>query len=383
MACLMFGQVLQVLPKREVVVGIGSLKLDNLDTLIEKVLDGYLAYGPIAKDGEYAFELIKPGIKPYLGCAVTMLPAKHVLQPVNQMLFSFWLGNGFKIEEPALDTKLAILGISPCDVHAVLALDRVFGGTFVDPYYWERRKNTLIIAANCTEVARESFCTSWGTGPELYSNYDLLLTEIADGYLVEVGSSEGEEVVKDLGLSKATQSDLNDKALRLERARANSRKKLPITPNKLHKFLRDNFDHPAWVRNADVCFSCGNCTFACPTCYCADIRDEVRPSRNVGVRRAEWDSCQILEFSEVALGANFRRPRIDRFKHRALHKLSWMKQQYGLTGCVGCGRCVRWCPSWPERRGQITSLADPVEIVADLMEPREKFKIERPGSTIV
>lgn len=357
-----------------------ALKLENLNILIEAVSQQYRAYGPVAKDGEHAWQKIEPESKLYLSCAVTMLPAKYILQPVWQNLYSFKLGDGFQTEEPRLDEKLAIFGISPCDVNALLALDRVFGGRFVDPYYWRRRENTLIVAANCTEVSGESFCTSWDTGPELYSNYDLLITELSDGYLLEVGSPKGENIVVGLSLAEATQDHLNEKAVKLNAARAATKKKLPVAPDNLHQFFRERFNHPAWVPNSDVCFSCGNCTIVCPTCYCFDIRDEIMPSRNTGVRRSEWDSCQLLEFAEVGFHANFRRPRIDRFKHRTIHKLSWMKQQYGLTGCVGCGRCVRWCPSWPERRGRVTSLADPVEIIADLMEPLEKHEgVEIPG----
>lgn len=358
-----------------------ALKLKDLDALIESISREYRVYGPAAKDGEFAFKVIEPGTELYLGCTVTMLPPKHVLQPTWQDLYSYKLGDGFAIEEPKLDIKQAIVGISPCDVNAVLALDRVFGGKFVDPYYWERRRNTLIVAANCTEVAAESFCTSWDTGPELYSNYDLLLTDLTDGYLLEVGSDEGESVVTGLNLPEATRADLNEKALRLDAARASSKKKLPVAPDDLHAFLSERFYHPAWEPNAEVCFSCGNCTFSCPTCFCVDTRDEIRPSQGSGKRGSEYLSCQLLEFAAVAHGANFRPKRIDRFKHRTIHKLSWMMQQYGLTGCVGCGRCVRWCPSWPVRRGQITSLADPVEIIADLVEPPEKYeKIEKPGA---
>ncbi|HZD59911.1 MAG TPA: 4Fe-4S dicluster domain-containing protein [Anaerolineae bacterium] len=361
-----------------------ALKVENLDILIEAVSHTYRTYGPVAKDGEHAWELVDPDSAVYLGCAVTMLPAKHILQPVRLDLYTFTLGDGFQIEEPSFDERIALFGVSPCDVNAILALDRVFRGKFIDPYYWKRRDSALIVAANCTEVAEESFCTSWDTGPELHSDYDLLITELADSYLLEVGSQRGNDIANGLNLPKATQEDLEEKAARLDAARAATKKKLPVAPDDLHQLFKDRYDHPIWVSNADVCFSCGNCTFSCPTCFCFDIRDEIKPSRREGVRNLEWDSCQLLEFAEVAHHANFRRLRIDRFKHRTIHKLSWMKQQYGLTGCVGCGRCVRWCPSWPVRRGRITSLADPVEIIADMLEPPEKIEgVERPGGVIV
>lgn len=350
-----------------------ALKLNNLDILVRTISQRYLAYGPVAKYGEHAFQKIEPESDIYLGCAVTMLPAKHILQPVWQDLYTFKLDDGFKIEEPDLTGDIAIIGISPCDVHATLALDRVFGGKFVDPYYWERRKRTLIVAANCTEISQESFCTSWNTGPELYSDYDLLITDLADGCLLEVGSQRGADAIDGLSLPSATEVDLNEKAERLNTARASSKKRMPIAPDNLHQFFKERYNHPAWTPNADVCYSCGNCTFTCPTCYCFDVRDEIMPSKNKGIRHSEWNSCQLHEFAGIAHKANFRPHRIDRFKHRALHKLTWMKQKYGLTGCVGCGRCVRWCPSWPVRRGRITSLADPVEITADMMEAADTF----------
>ncbi|MCL5292334.1 MAG: 4Fe-4S dicluster domain-containing protein [Actinobacteria bacterium] len=344
-----------------------ALKLDGLDILIESLKKDYLVYAPLSRNGDYFFSILEEE-KAYLGCAVTIMPPKRILQPEVQTLFNYTAVDGYSIETPPLDQKQALFGIRPCDVHAMLGFDRVFGGRYEDPYWWERRKNTLVVAANCTTVAEECFCSSWGTGPGLDANYDLLLTDLEDGYLLEIGSPAGEEVAIQLDVPPAGEADLSKKARLLARATASIKKVLGVKPTELHDFLAERFDHPAWQPQADVCFSCGNCTITCPTCYCYNIFEDYSPALKAGERRSEWDSCQLLEFARIAHGFNFRRTRLDRFKHRSIHKLSWMDQQYQTPGCVGCGRCVRWCPSWPVRRGRPTSLADPVEIIGDLME---------------
>ncbi|MCL4499213.1 MAG: 4Fe-4S dicluster domain-containing protein, partial [Chloroflexi bacterium] len=276
--------------------------------------------------------------------------------------------NGFALETPPIDQEQVLFGVRPCDVNAILIFDRVFGGRYKDPNWWERREHTLIVAANCTTVAEECFCTSWGTGPGLQANYDLLLTDLGDRFLLEADSPEGDALADQLDLETADGEDLAIKARLLAKATASVKKILAVKPPDLHAFLEERFSHEAWQSQADVCFSCGNCTLVCPTCYCFNVYENYSPALNAGERRADWDSCQLLEFARIAHGYNFRRTRIDRFKHRTIHKLSWMMQQYGMPGCVGCGRCVRWCPSWPVRRGRPTSLADPVEIVDDLLE---------------
>ena len=344
-----------------------GFKLEKLDALTSALQRERTVYAPVLKGGEHVFSPLD-GMEPFLGCAVTIMPPKRVMQPEIQTLFGYETKNGFSIGVPSLDEKQALFGVRPCDLHAIMGFDKVFGPPFNDPYWQERRRNTLIVAANCTTVAGECFCTSWGTGPGLDFGFDLLLTDLEDGYLLEVGSPAGEAVAKKLDLSPAADGDFEKKSRLLARAATEVKKSLGVRPIDLHGFLNERFDHPAWRPQADVCFSCGNCTIVCPTCYCFNVFEDYSPASDSGERKTEWDSCQLLEFSLVTRGLNFRPARIDRFKHRAFHKLSWMTEQYGTYGCVGCGRCVRWCPSWPVRRGQPTALADPVEIVGDLME---------------
>lgn len=346
-----------------------AVKLDNLKRLTRTLQEDYTVYSPMPRDGELSFLELGDG-EPRIDCAVTIMPPKRILQPEVQNLFSYRTENGFTIDVPPLDSKQALFGVRPCDVHAILALDKVFGGTYKDPYWRERRANTLIVAANCTTVAEECFCSSWGTGPGLEANYDLLVTDLGEGfgYMLESASPTGDAIVDGLGLPSAETGDFTEKARLLARATASIKKVLGVRPADLHDFLSERFDSEAWKPQAEVCYSCANCTIVCPTCYCFNVEDDYSPAKKYGERRADWDSCQLLEFAQIAHGFNFRRTRLDRFKHRSIHKLSWMMQQYGRTGCVGCGRCVRWCPSWPVRRGKPTSLADPVEIVGDLME---------------
>jgi ferredoxin len=347
-----------------------AIKIKDLNQLVKVLQRNYKVYAPQSKNGESEFrELVEPELE-LTDCPPSILPPKKIFQSVRGTLFTFTIKNtsSFQCREELVDEPRAVLGLRPCDVHALLTLDQVFNEKYPDPYYLTRRERGLIIAITCTEVTPECFCTSFGTGPYLKNNYDLLLTNLGDEYLLEVGSDKGSSVVSELNGRPAAQPDFARKNKLIQLAKGKIIRHLPIPLEALDKYLAETFDHRSWQRQADYCLSCGNCTLVCPTCHCFNVTDNLKPSISSGERVWEWDSCQLLEFSKIALSANFRRLRLDRFKHRAIHKLSWMKQQYGRTGCVGCGRCARWCPSLPERRGRLTSLADPIEIIADLLE---------------
>jgi ferredoxin len=346
-----------------------ALKIKDLDQLIRVLQRSYKVYAPQSKNGESEFKkLVEPELV-VLDYPLSILPPKKIFQPVRGTLFSFTVKNthSFQCQEELVDEPPAVLGLRPCDVHSLLALDKVFNEKYLDPYYLTKRERGLIIAISCTEVAPECFCTSFGIGPDLKDGYDLLLTNLGDEYLLEVGSTKGSILASRLNGQSASQQDFTRKNKLIRLAKERITKHLPVPLEALDKYLEETFDHEGWQKQAEYCLSCGNCTLVCPTCYCFNVKDNFKPSISSGERVWEWDSCQLLEFSKIALNANFRRLRLDRFKHRAIHKLSWMKQQYGRTGCVGCGRCIRWCPSLLKRRGRLTSLADPVEIIADLL----------------
>ncbi|MCK6556184.1 4Fe-4S dicluster domain-containing protein [Candidatus Binatia bacterium] len=250
---------------------------------------------------------------------------------------------GFAVREVAEETQpVAALGVRPCDLAALEIQDRVFiGGRFRDTHYERRRQGLLSIVVNCTRAAPTCFCSSMGTGPAAPAGCDLALTELDGRLLVDVGSAAGEELVGTLALEVAPPADVaaarsEVDACATSMARAVDRSDLP-------GLLFDEVESPQWDDVARRCLSCGNCTMVCPTCFCHAVVEVPALDNASSQRVRQWDSCFSYEFAHIA-GKNFR-PRIrDRYRQWLTHKLASWIDQFGTSGCVGCGRCISWCP---------------------------------------
>lgn len=279
-----------------------------------------------------------------LDYVTTMIPPKKVLLPQRETILKFKFENETpKVEQPAVDGKIVLFGVHPCDINAIKVLDKVLiEGEFKDPYYAQRRENTVIIGLNCIKAGEYCFCTSFGTGPGAKDGFDILLTDLGDRFLVEVGTDAGKKIVGGFKeLSKAEDADIAKRDEILKKV-AESIKRRIKTEN-LETLLLEKINDKIWQELADECLACGVCTTVCPTCFCYGVIDRVSADFKEGERIRYWDSCMFLEFAAVALGGNFRPGRDARLKHRMYHKLVYIKQQHGVFGCVGCGRCVEFC----------------------------------------
>ncbi len=327
-----------------------TIEKNDFGRLLEHLLKKYRVFGPTQRGLDATFNEIKTNDQLFLDYVSTVLPPKKFFHPPRLELFSFDLHQKHvKIEEIKQDEKTLLLGIHPCDVHALLRLDDFFLGEFQDPYYQNRRKNTVLVALNCIEPSDYAFCNSMGTGPFLEEGYDLLLTDIGTKYLIEIGSDTGQNILKGIQLENATTADFTEKNHRFKLLE--KRFKRFINTSWLSKIAQENIDHEVWERLGEQggvsgslpCLSCGQCSLVCPTCYCYDVYDTLDLSLKKGKRIRELDSCQLLEYGEVAQGGNFRPNRKDRIRHWMLCKLG-VAAGGQQSSCVGCGRCIRTCP---------------------------------------
>ena len=272
---------------------------------------------------------------------------KYLFPPEQRLFRARKTGGGFEVlPEKVNAPKLAFLGVRSCELHAIAIQDRVFlGGPFVDPVYQARRRNVFIIAVNCGQAGGTCFCVSMRTGPKATSGFDLALTEILDGqhhyFVVESGSEAGAQVCSELPLSPAGAPELAAAAEATARATAQMGRTLDTTGIK--ELLYRNLEHPQWDRVAGRCLSCANCTLACPTCFCANVEDVTDLTGEHAERWRKWDSCFTVGFSYIAGGA-VRSFVKSRYRQWLTHKLATWIDQFGTSGCVGCGRCITWCP---------------------------------------
>jgi len=250
-------------------------------------------------------------------------------------------------EEPLPDTPLAFFGVRPCELTAIAIQDRVLlGGRYADRDYAARREGVFLVAVNCHEPGGTCFCTSMNTGPFVHGEvaYDLVLTELLEGghrFLVDAGSARGEEILAELGGTEPSEADFQAATAQQERAAASMGRELDTYG--IRDLLGSNLEHPVWDRVAERCLTCGNCTQACPTCFCTTVEDSNDLTDGHAERTRLWDSCFSVDYSYIHGGA-IRQSSKARYRQWLTHKLSTWHDQFDSSGCVGCGRCITWCP---------------------------------------
>jgi ferredoxin len=239
--------------------------------------------------------------------------------------------------------RVAVLGARACDVAGLLVQDRTLLG--VDPRYTARREGLFLISVNCATAGETCFCASMGTGPRTLEGHDLCLTEMTgpDGprFLVEVGTQAGRELLGKIATEPATEEERAAPARAARSARAAMGRTLEIEG--LPEVLYENLEHPRWDDVAARCLACGNCTMVCPTCFCSTVEEEAAVTGDEIARSRRWDSCFTSAFSELH-GHPVRALIRSRYRQWLTHKLGGWWHQFGTSGCVGCGRCITWCP---------------------------------------
>jgi sulfhydrogenase subunit beta (sulfur reductase) len=261
--------------------------------------------------------------------------------------------------EPADPTPLAFLGVRACELAAIEVSDHVFGKAG-DPSYAERRRRVLRIAVQCGQAGATCFCVSMGTGPGVRTGHDLALTEVLQGdehyFVVEVGSAAGATVLAGLPLRPATLDDARTAEEIVARTAASMGR--TMDPAGLRDLLVGNPEHPRWEIVARRCLSCTNCTMACPTCFCQTTEEVPDLSGEKVERWRRWDSCFNSGFSALH-GTSVRQSTNSRYRQWLTHKLGTWHDQFGESGCVGCGRCITWCPVGIDITEEVAALRQP------------------------
>jgi len=275
---------------------------------------------------------------------------KRFLFPPRICMFAAVRNGGpetpFKVEVLPRETgrmppRYAFVGVRACELAAIAIQDKVITSEIQDPYYKQAREQAFIVAVNCVEPGRTCFCASMGTGPKCNRDFDLCLTELNGELSIEVGSEKGADLFRKLPVREASPSECRLHDLLLERAREHMGRTLDT--DGLPELLAQNLESPHWERIAKKCLACGNCTMVCPTCFCYNVHDHTDLSGKRAERWRLWGSCFTLEFSYLG-SHTIRTEGFSRYRQWMTHKLMSWHEQFGSSGCVGCGRCITWCP---------------------------------------
>ncbi|MFF9481876.1 4Fe-4S dicluster domain-containing protein [Streptomyces sp. NPDC014733] len=345
---------------------------DGLDALIAVLSGrGRTVIGPTVRDGAIVLDEIGGGrelpygwgveleaghyrLRPRPDGAVFAHSAgpqswKTFLHPQRERQWTAERGPGGELvvrEDSATPPAYAFLGVRPCDLRAIAVQDRVLtGGPHADSRYRARRERAFLVAVECTEPGATCFCVSMDSGPAAGPGYDLAMTEVLDEeghrFWIRAGSEEGASVLAEVPhrpADHATRAAARDGV-----ARAAERMGRTMPAVDLRDLMRETLWAERWDDVASRCLTCGNCTMVCPTCFCTSAEDVTDLTGDHAERWRRWESCFDLEFSHLP-GGPVRASQRSRYRQWATHKLGTWYDQFGSSGCVGCGRCIVWCP---------------------------------------
>ena len=348
-----------------------ALRYDGLDQLFDAIRRrGFRLVGPALRDGAICYgDLASAAVLPAGWTGEQDAGAYRLRRRDDDAFFGYTVGPQsvkkylfppsarLQPPEPEPAEKLAFIGVRACELRAIAIQDRVFlEGRHPDPAYAARREGAFIVAVNCGQAGRTCFCVSMDAGPRATSGFDLALTElVADKeFLVETGTERGAELIGELGCPLASDGQAAAAEAVTERTAAAMGRAMPELD--LRDLLYDNLDHPRWDDAAARCLSCGNCTMVCPTCFCFSVEDVSGLAGENPERRRSWDSCFTVDHSYLHGGA-VRTSVRSRYRQWLTHKLATWTDQFGTAGCVGCGRCITWCPAGIDITEEVAAIA--------------------------
>lgn len=314
-----------------------------MGSLIEKLLEEFEVFAPVQTENAVEFTRINHTDDTLLDFINTRVPPKNIFFLQSEVIFRYdRKETGFQLETGEGSRKRRILlGMRPCDVHALALLDCVFDGDiYRDPYYLNRREKTVIIAVGCNRPATTCFCSSMESGPFSRKGADVFLTDMGQAYVIDVLTPKGSQIMEPAVLEDTSRGD-GERVKEIESA-AQKYVISSVARIGLNDKLDQIADSDFWSRVHEKCIGCGICTFLCPTCHCFDIVDEGGEAKGQRVRH--WDSCLFPLYTQETSGRNPRPTGAQRMRQRIMHKFTYFVKSFGKTACVGCGRCVIYCP---------------------------------------
>ncbi|MCM8784972.1 MAG: 4Fe-4S dicluster domain-containing protein [Candidatus Omnitrophica bacterium] len=325
------------------------IKLEDWQGFIKGKLEGNRIYAPVENNNFLFYEILneKNLEKVVYDKARTVEPLKIFLYPIKE----------FVVPEIENIENIVVMGVTSCDLKGLEILDSVFiKGDYKDLNYKRRRENLLIISIDCKEPYNSCFCNLVGINPYPEKNFDLNLSKIESGFIVEVGSEKGKEFIgDDKRFYRINETQIKN----LEEDRKKVIEKLEeinrIFNLKDFENLEGMYQKEYWeISDVKNCVSCGSCTFNCPTCVCFLLEDTSDDGNFKKVK--VWDSCLFPGYAKMASGETPRPTLYDRYANRMLCKYWYMKDNFDIIGCTGCGRCISGCIGKIDKRKVLTEV---------------------------
>lgn len=378
-----------------------KLSRDNFDLFLKTVQDaGYKLVGPKIRDKAIVYDEVHKTDDLPIGWMDNQTPGKYrIIKTKDNTLFNYnvspysWKKFLFpprltllKVTKNNKDVtfdspkdkpdKIAFLGVKPCELKAIEVQDKVFTGSdFKDNHYNDRRANALIISTDCTKSSSTCFCTSMNSGPKAESGFDIALTEVysnADHFFtIKAATKKGLTILSKLTVSELEKSDISLAEEIIDNTTKSISRKLDTEG--LKEILDNNLNHEHWDKVAEKCISCTNCTMVCPTCFCSDVKDITSLDGATSERIRTWDSCFSMEYSYIHGGA-VRATTRSRYRQWLTHKFAGWFDQFDQSGCVGCGRCIAWCPVGIEINKEAAAIKDKVTSASQNEQKAEMVK---------
>jgi len=328
----------KILFKKDINILIGRYLKEATVIAPIKTTYGDIIFNPVNSPSEIVLDQ---------GIENSIIPPKELFLPQEETLFIYRrYKNDYKLEPSIVDEqKRIIFGLRSCDLSAILFLDKFFTNNIEDIYYVQKRKNTTLISLGCNQPQDTCFCICTDCGPFLTYGFDLQLIDLGDKYFVEISTAKGEEIIKDnKNLFKdVSVADVKKKQEVVESAKDKFKTARAYFSKSIRKLSEGKVDKDVWTELGQRCFSCGGCSYVCPTCSCFDVVDLLKSSDEYN-RIRTWDSCMFAGFTKEASGHNPRLEKKDRVYRRYYHKLSYQYiEKNEAHGCVGCGRCIVTC----------------------------------------